>query len=110
MIKIDVIAGFLGAGKTTWINKMLREAYDAETVAIIENEFGEIDIDGELLSGYNSYVKKITSGCICCSLYSDFVNAIRRLIDEYIPSRILIEPTGLGRSARLPRNCSGRPG
>ena len=104
MVKIDIIAGFLGAGKTTWINKMLNEAYD-EKVVIIENEFGETGIDGELLSGFDAHVKEITSGCICCTLYGNFVVAIREMIKEIAPARILIEPTGLGRPNEIVRAC-----
>lgn len=85
---------------------MLSETYDDETVAILENEFGEIGIDGEFLSGYNRHIKEITSGCICCSLYGDFVIALRQMIEELHPSRILVEPTGLGRSNDIMRACN----
>lgn len=105
MVKIDIIAGFLGAGKTTWINKLLAEAY-SETIVVIENEFGEIGIDGELLSGYNAQIKEITSGCICCTLFGDFVVAIGQIIADLHPSRILIEPTGIGRSNDVITACN----
>ncbi|UWG98266.1 hypothetical protein LPY66_05540 [Dehalobacter sp. DCM] len=104
MVKIDIISGFLGAGKTTWINKLLSEAYD-ESMVIIENEFGEIGIDGELLSGYNAQVREITAGCICCTLYGDFMIALSQIIADLHPSRILIEPTGIGRSNDVIRAC-----
>lgn len=95
--KIDVISGFTGAGKTTLINKLLEYLSGKENVVVLENEFGEIGIDGSILSKSGVQVKEISGGCICCTLHGNFVLAIRELIDKYKPERILVEPTGLGK-------------
>lgn len=94
MIKIDVISGFLGAGKTTLIKKMLK-AYEDEKVVLIENEFGEIGIDGDIVKRDGFEVLELTSGCICCSMKKDFVNTFTKIIEEYNPERVIIEPTGI---------------
>lgn len=98
-VKIDIISGFLGAGKTTMIKKLLKEGVLDNKVALIENEFGDINIDSERLGNFRSNIeiKSITSGCICCTLAGEFDLAIRELIAKYNPDRIIIEPTGVGR-------------
>lgn len=98
-VKIDIISGFLGAGKTTMIRKLLEEGVLDNKVALIENEFGDINIDSERLSNFKSNIeiKSITSGCICCTLAGEFDLAIKELIAKYNPDRIIIEPTGVGR-------------
>lgn len=95
MIPLDIISGFLGAGKTTLINKLMEEAYSGERLAILENEFGEVGVDGELLAGPNITVKEIANGCICCSLQGSFVDGLRELA-ALGPQRIVVEPTGMG--------------
>lgn len=97
MTKIDVISGFLGAGKTTLINKLINEAYKGENLVLIENEFGEIGIDGGFLKDTGVSIKEMNSGCICCSLVGDFGRALKQVIDDYSPDRILIEPSGVGK-------------
>jgi G3E family GTPase len=104
-IKLDIISGFLGAGKTTLINKLLREAWQGDRIAILENEFGEIGVDGDLLRGSNLAVREITKGCICCTLKGDFVEGIQELAREYRPDRIVIEPTGIGKLADIMEAC-----
>jgi G3E family GTPase len=101
-VKIDLIAGFLGAGKTTFLNKLLKEAYFGEKIALLENEFGEIPLDGTLLAGYGITIKEIANGCICCTLQGNFIDGITALMDTVHPDRIVIEPTGL---AKLPDLC-----
>ena len=97
MTKIDVISGFLGAGKTTFINKLVKEAYAGEKVVLIENEFGEIGVDGGFLKDAGIEISEINSGCICCSLVGDFSEALKKVKDEFSPDRILIEPSGVGK-------------
>ncbi len=97
MIKIDIISGFLGAGKTTFIKKILEEALQGEKIAIIENEFGEIGIDGGFLKDSGVNVTEMNSGCICCSLVGDFGKNLNEVITAYRPDRILIEPSGVGK-------------
>lgn len=97
MTKIDVFSGFIGAGKTTLINRIVREAIKHETIAIVENEFGDIGIDGTILEESGINIKEISGGCICCTLFGNFVNSIVQLITEYRPERIIVEPTGLGK-------------
>ena len=97
MTVIDIYSGFLGAGKTTLIKKMISEAFAGQKLALIENEFGEIGIDGGFLRESGIEITEMNSGCICCSLVGDFGDALRKLIDEYHPDRILIEPTGVGK-------------
>ena len=97
MTKIDIISGFLGAGKTTLINRLIHEAYSGEKIVLIENEFGEIGIDGGFLKDAGIEISEMNSGCICCSLVGDFSEALKKVVDEYAPDRILIEPSGVGK-------------
>ena len=97
MTKIDIISGFLGAGKTTLIKKLLSEAFKGEQVVLIENEFGEIGIDGGFLKESGIEIREMNSGCICCSLVGDFGKSLREVVDTYHPDRILIEPSGVGK-------------
>ena len=97
MAKIDIISGFLGAGKTTLIKKLLEEAYKGEKIVLIENEFGEISIDGGFLQGTGVQISEMSSGCICCSLVGDFGEALRDVQAKYDPDRIVIEPSGVGK-------------
>ncbi|MDE6598179.1 MAG: GTP-binding protein [Clostridia bacterium] len=97
MTKIDIFSGFLGAGKTTLIKKLIKEAYAGEKLVLIENEFGEIGIDGGFLQDADIKVNELNSGCICCSLVGDFAKALQKVYDEYHPDRILIEPSGVGK-------------
>ena len=96
-MKIDIYSGFLGAGKTTLIKKMIQEAYAGQKLVLIENEFGEIGIDGGFLQDAGINITEMNSGCICCSLVGDFGKALTRVIDEYHPDRIIIEPSGVGK-------------
>ena len=97
MTKIDIISGFLGAGKTTLIKKLLAEAYQGEKLVLIENEFGEITIDGGFLKDAGIQISEMSSGCICCSLVGDFGKALREVKEQFQPDRILIEPSGVGK-------------
>ncbi len=97
MTEITIISGFLGAGKTTLIKKLLEEAFQGEKIVLIENEFGEIGIDGGFLKDAGIQVNEMNSGCICCSLVGDFGTALREVLDTYAPDRILIEPSGVGK-------------
>ncbi len=97
MTKIDVFSGFLGAGKTTLIKKLLKEAYSGEKLVLIENEFGEIGIDGGFMKDAGIQVTEMNQGCICCSLVGDFGKALKKVLDEFSPDRILIEPSGVGK-------------
>ena len=97
MTKIDIISGFLGAGKTTLIKKLLSEAFKGEQVVLSENEFGEIGIDGGFLKESGIEIREMNSGCICCSLVGDFGKSLREVVDTYHPDRILIEPSGVGK-------------
>ena len=103
MTKIDIFSGFLGAGKTTLIKKLVKEAYAGEQIVIIENEFGEIGIDGGFLSDSGINVTEMNSGCICCSLVGDFTEALSKVIAEYNPDRIVIEPSGVGKLSDVKR-------
>ncbi|MDR1587146.1 MAG: GTP-binding protein [Treponema sp.] len=104
-IKLYIVSGFLGAGKTTLINKLLREAWQGERIAVLENEFGEIGVDGDLLRGHDLTVREITNGCICCTLKGDFVEGIKDLARDYRPERIVIEPTGIGKLCDVLEAC-----
>ena len=97
MTKIDIFSGFLGAGKTTLIKKLIKEAYAGESLVLIENEFGEIGIDGGFLADAGIEITEMNSGCICCSLVGDFSKALVKVIEEYNPDRIIIEPSGVGK-------------
>ncbi len=97
MTKIDIISGFLGAGKTTLIKKLLDGAFKGEKVVLIENEFGEIGIDGGFLKDAGIEITEMNSGCICCSLVGDFGEALKKVVAEYHPDRIIIEPSGVGK-------------
>ena len=97
MTKIDIYSGFLGAGKTTLIKKMIKEAYHGQKIVLIENEFGEIGIDGGFLQEAGIQITEMNSGCICCSLVGDFGRALKKVIADYAPDRILIEPSGVGK-------------
>ena len=97
MTKIDVVSGFLGAGKTTLIKKLLKESLDGSKTVLIENEFGEIGIDGGFLKESGIEIKEMNSGCICCSLVGDFGTSLKEVIETYAPERILIEPSGVGK-------------
>lgn len=97
MTKVDVISGFLGAGKTTFIKKLIEEKLKDEKTVLIENEFGDVGIDGTFLKEAGIDIKEINSGCICCSLVGDFREALRKVIEEYAPERLVIEPSGVGK-------------
>ena len=97
MTKIDIFSGFLGAGKTTLIKKLIQEAYQGEKLVLIENEFGEIGIDGGFLQDAGVEITEMNSGCICCSLVGDFGTALKEVLDTYSPDRIIIEPSGVGK-------------
>lgn len=97
MTKIDIISGFLGAGKTTLIKKLINQVFQGEKLVLIENEFGEIGIDGGFLKDAGIEITEMNSGCICCSLVGDFGTALKKVIDEYAPDRIIIEPSGVGK-------------
>ena len=107
MTKIDIFSGFLGAGKTTLIKKLLKEALSGEKVVLIENEFGEIGIDGGFMKEAGIEVTEMNSGCICCSLVGDFGEALKKVIDQYHPDRILIEPSGVGKLSDVIRAVEG---
>ena len=97
MTKVDIISGFLGAGKTTLISKLLKEALNGEQVVLIENEFGEIGIDGGFLKDSGVEIREMNSGCICCSLVGDFGTSLKEVVDKYHPDRVIIEPSGVGK-------------
>ena len=97
MTKIDVFSGFLGAGKTTLIKKLIKEAYSGEKLVLIENEFGEIGVDGGFMREAGIQINELNSGCICCSLVGDFAKALKQVKEQYNPDRILIEPSGVGK-------------
>ena len=107
MTKIDIFSGFLGAGKTTLIKKLLKEAYAGEKLVLIENEFGEIGIDGGFMQDAGIEVTEMNSGCICCSLVGDFGKALQKVLAEYAPDRILIEPSGVGKLSDIIRAVQG---
>ncbi len=106
MTKIDIFSGFLGAGKTTLIKKLLKEAYSTEKVVLIENEFGEIGIDGGFLAEAGINITEMNSGCICCSLVGDFTKALAQVLEQYKPDRVLIEPSGVGKLSDVVRAVS----
>ena len=110
MVKIDIISGFLGAGKTTFIKKLLKEAIAGEKVVLIENEFGEIGIDGGFLKEAGIQIREMNSGCICCSLVGDFGTSLKEVVDKYHPDRILIEPSGVGKLSDVIKAVQGVQG
>ena len=103
MVKIDIFSGFLGAGKTTLIKKLIKEAYAGEKLVLIENEFGEIGVDGGFMQEAGIAVNELNSGCICCSLVGDFAKALKQVDEQYSPDRILIEPSGVGKLSDVAR-------
>lgn len=103
--RIDIVSGFLGAGKTTFIKKLIEEAFVGKKIVVIENEFGEIGMDGDLLRNSGILVKEIFSGCICCSLVGDFKQAIIEVIDKFSPDVIIIEPSGIGKASEIINSC-----
>lgn len=107
MTKIDIVSGFLGAGKTTLIKKLLKEALAGTKVVLIENEFGEIGVDGGFLKEAGIEIKEMNSGCICCSLVGDFGTSLKEVLDTYAPERILIEPSGVGKLSDVMKAVQG---
>ena len=107
MTKIDIVSGFLGAGKTTFIKKLLSEALSGEKVVLIENEFGEIGIDGGFLKDAGIEIREMNSGCICCSLVGDFGASLKEVIEKYSPERIIIEPSGVGKLSDVIKAVEG---
>ena len=97
MTKIDIFSGFLGSGKTTLIKKLIEESYSGEKLVLIENEFGEIGIDGGFLKDAGVEITEMNSGCICCSLVGDFGEALKKVLSDFTPDRIVIEPSGVGK-------------
>ena len=107
MVKIDIISGFLGAGKTTLIKKLLKEGFQNEQVVLIENEFGEIGIDGGFLKEAGIEIREMNSGCICCSLVGDFGVSLKEVVEKYNPDRIIIEPSGVGKLSDVIKAVQG---
>ena len=105
--KIDIFSGFLGAGKTTLIKKLIKEAFQGEKIVLIENEFGEIGIDGGFMREAGIQINELNSGCICCSLVGDFREALKKVVETYHPDRILIEPSGVGKLSDVTRAVEG---
>ncbi len=97
MTKIDIISGFLGAGKTTFIKKMIEEVFQGQKIVLIENEFGEVGIDGGFLKDAGIEITEMNSGCICCSLVGDFDKNLKEVLEKFHPDRIMIEPSGVGK-------------
>ena len=110
MTKIDIFSGFLGAGKTTLIKKLIAEAYSGEKLVLIENEFGEINIDGGFLKESGIEISEMSAGCICCSLVGDFNKALREVVEQFHPDRILIEPSGVGKLSDVAKAVAGVEG
>lgn len=104
-VKVDIISGFLGAGKTTLIKKLILEEYIDEKVVVIENEFGKVNIDGEVLKGSGIIVQEITAGCICCSHDGDLIESIEEVVKKFSPDRIIVEPTGVARLSEVLASC-----
>ncbi|MBR3598279.1 MAG: cobalamin biosynthesis protein CobW, partial [Lachnospiraceae bacterium] len=107
MTKIDILSGFLGAGKTTLIKKLIEEAYKGEKLVLIENEFGEIGVDGGFLKDAGVEITEMNSGCICCSLVGDFGTALKKVITDYAPDRVIIEPSGVGKLSDVIKAVEG---
>ncbi len=110
MTKIDIFSGFLGAGKTTLIRKLIAEAYKGEKLVLVENEFGEIAIDGGFLKDAGVQITEMNSGCICCTLVGDFTKALKKVMTDYAPDRIIIEPSGVGKLSDVARAVEGVEG
>ena len=110
MTKIDIFSGFLGAGKTTLIRKLIAEGYKNEKLVLIENEFGEIAVDGGFLRDAGVEITEMNSGCICCTLVGDFTEALKKVIEQYHPDRILIEPSGVGKLSDVAKAVAGVEG
>lgn len=110
MTKIDIISGFLGAGKTTLIKKLLQEGFQGEKLVLIENEFGEIGIDGGFLKDAGVEITEMNSGCICCSLVGDFSTALKEVLEKYSPDRVIIEPSGVGKLSDVIKAVQGIEG
>ena len=110
MVKVDIISGFLGAGKTTLISKLLKTVYAGENVVLIENEYGEIGIDGGFLKEAGIEIKEMNSGCICCSLVGDFSESLKEVVKTYNPARIIIEPSGVGKLSDVIKAVEGVAG
>lgn len=107
MTKVDIVSGFLGAGKTTLIKKLIAEAFQGEKLVLIENEFGEIGIDGGFLKDAGIEITEMNSGCICCSLVGDFGEALKKVLTQYAPDRIIIEPSGVGKLSDVIKAVQG---
>ena len=107
MTKVDIISGFLGAGKTTLIKKLIKEVFKGQKVVLIENEFGEIGVDGGFLKEAGINITEMNSGCICCSLVGDFASALKKVVAEYAPDRVIIEPSGVGKLSDVEKAVMG---
>ena len=107
MTKVDIISGFLGAGKTTFIKKLIEEVFAGEQLVLIENEFGEIGIDGGFLKDAGVEITEMNSGCICCTLVGDFSKALKEVLEKYHPDRIIIEPSGVGKLSDVAKAIEG---
>lgn len=105
MIKIDIISGFLGSGKTTFIKKLLSAYYKDKKVVLIENEYGEVGVDGLLFKNENIQVRELYSGCICCSLNTDFTKSLKEVIELFKPDTVIVEPSGVGKLSEVIQNC-----
>ena len=107
MIKVDIFSGFLGAGKTTLIKKLVKESFRGQKIVLIENEFGEIGIDGSFLKESGIQINELNDGCICCSLVGDFRDALKKVVKQYSPDRVIIEPSGVGKLSDVTRAVEG---
>ena len=107
MTKIDIFSGFLGSGKTTLIKKLVAESFQGEKVVLIENEFGEIGVDSGFLKDAGVQITEMNSGCICCSLVGDFGEAMKKVLEQFAPDRILVEPSGVGKLSDVIRAVQG---
>ena len=107
MTKVNIISGFLGAGKTTFIKKLIEEVFTGEQLVLIENEFGEIGIDGGFLKDAGVEITEMNSGCICCTLVGDFSKALKEVQEQYKPDRIMIEPSGVGKLSDVVKAIEG---
>ena len=101
MTKIDIVSGFLGAGKTTLIKKLISEAFHGQKVVLLENEYGQVGIDGGFMKGAGIEVTELNSGCICCTLAGDFSDALDQICEQFHPERIVIEPSGVGKLSEI---------